>query len=262
MIKTKTAEEIEIMRENAILVSKTLAVVGRHCVPGVTTKELDAMAEKFIRDHGAVPGFLGYDGFPFTLCISVNDTIVHGFPSEYRLKEGDIVSLDCGTTYKGFNGDSAYTFPVGEISSTDKRLLAVTEQSLELGIAAALPGGRIGDIGNAVQTCCENAGFSVVREMVGHGLGRSLHESPEVPNYGRKGTGVKLVPGMVICIEPMINEGKRDVYLDDNGWSVKTEDGSKSAHFEKTIAISEKGEPDQLTTYKYIEEPDKYNAED
>jgi methionyl aminopeptidase len=262
MIKTKTAEEIEILRENAILVSKTLAVVGRHCLPGVTTKELDSIAEEYIRDHGAIPGFLGYGGFPYTLCISVNDTIVHGFPSEYVMKEGDIVSVDCGTVYKGFYGDSAYTFPVGEINSTDKRLLATTKKSLELGIAAALPGGRVGDIGNAVQTYCENAGFSVVREMVGHGLGRDMHESPEVPNYGRKGTGVKLMPGMVICIEPMINEGKRDVYLDDNGWSVKTEDGSNAAHYEKTIAISAKGEPDVLTTYKYIEEPDKYKAED
>lgn len=252
MIRLKTEEEISILRENALMVSKTLAEVGRHVEPGITTKELDVIAEKFIRSMGAVPGFLGYEGFPATLCTSVNDTVVHGFPSDYRLKEGDIVSIDCGTVYRGFYGDSAYTFPVGKVSAGTQALLDATKASLYEGIAQAVAGARIGDIGEAVQSYCETRGFSVVREMVGHGLGRDMHESPEVPNYGRKGHGVRLREGMVICIEPMINAGRREVYLDDNGWGVRTVDGKKSAHFELTVAVR-KGAPEVLSTFEFIE---------
>lgn len=252
MIRLKTREEIEILRENALMVSRTLAHVGRLVEPGITTRELDAVAEKYIRSLGAEPGFLGYEGFPATLCLSVNEVVVHGFPSDYRLREGDILSVDCGTKYRGFYGDSAYTFPVGKVDEETRRLLDTTKTSLYEGIAKAVAGGRIGDIGNAVQSYCESRGFSVVREMVGHGLGRNMHESPEVPNYGRQGHGVKLREGMVICIEPMINAGKKEVYLDDNGWGVITADHRKSAHFELTVAIR-KGEPDVLSTFEFIE---------
>ena len=252
MTKPKTEEELAIMRENALLVSKTLAEVGRHIAPGITTKELDFIAEKYIREAGAEPGFLGYGGFPFTLCISLNDTVVHGFPSDYKLQEGDIVSVDCGTKYRGFNGDSAYTFAVGKISDEDVRLLEATKASLYLGIEKAVSGNRTGDIGFAVQSYVESLGFSVVREMVGHAIGRNLHESPEVPNYGRRGRGVKLHDGMVICIEPMVNAGGREVYLDENGWAVRTADGRKSAHFELMVAIR-KGTPEILSTFEFIE---------
>lgn len=252
MIRQKTEEEIALMRENALMVSKTLAEVGKHVEPGITTKELDVIAEKFIRNLGAEPGFLGYEGYPATLCLSVNDCVVHGFPSKYKLKEGDILSVDCGTKYRGFYGDSAYTFPVGKVTEEDRALLDATKASLYKGIEKAVAGGRIGDIGNAIQSYCENLGYSVVREMVGHGIGHSMHESPEVPNYGRKGHGVKLREGMVICIEPMINAGKKEVYLDDNGWGVRTADGKKSAHFELTVAIR-KGTADILSTFDFIE---------
>lgn len=252
MIRLKTEEEIALMRENALMVSKTLAEVGKHVEPGITTKELDVIAEKFIRSLGAEPGFLGYEGYPATLCLSVNDCVVHGFPSKYKLKEGDILSVDCGTKYRGFYGDSAYTFPVGKVAEEDRALLDATKASLYKGIEKAVAGGRIGDIGDAVQTYCENLGFSVVREMVGHGIGHNMHESPEVPNYGRKGHGVKLQEGMVICIEPMINAGKKEVYLEDNGWGVRTADGKKSAHFELTVAVR-KGAADILSTFDFIE---------
>lgn len=252
MIKLKTEEEIAILRENALMVSKTLAEVGRHIEPGITTKELDVIAEKFIRSMGAVPGFLGFEGFPGTLCMSVNDVVVHGFPSAYRLKEGDIVSVDCGTVYRGYYGDSAYTFPVGKVAPRVRQLLDATRQSLEEGIAQAVAGNRTGDIGAAVQSYCEGLGFSVVRELVGHGVGTSMHESPEVPNYGRHGHGVKLREGMVICIEPMINAGHKEVYLDENGWAVHTADGMPSAHFEKTVVVRH-GKAEVLTTYEFIE---------
>ncbi|MBQ2912408.1 MAG: type I methionyl aminopeptidase [Bacteroidales bacterium] len=252
MIRLKTNEEIEILRENAILVSKTLAEVGKAIAPGVVTSSLDKIAETFIRDNGAVPGFLGYGGFPYTLCISVNDYVVHGFPGNYVLKEGDIVSVDCGTIYKGFYGDSAYTFPVGEIDAESAKLLKVTKESLYLGVQKAVAGNRIGDIGAAVQQYAEQAGFSVVREMVGHGIGKNMHESPEVPNYGKQGKGKKLSEGMVICIEPMINAGKKDIYLHNNGWEVSTADKKRSAHFEFMVAVRA-GEPDVLTTFDYIE---------
>lgn len=252
MIKLKTEEDLVALRENALLVSKTLAEVGRHVAPGITTKELDAIAEKFIRDNGAEPGFLGYGGFPYTLCISVNDTVVHGFPSDYKLQEGDIASVDCGTIYKGFYGDSAYTFPVGKLSEVDQALLDATKASLYKGIEKAVAGNRIGDIGYAVQSYVEKLGYSVVRELVGHGIGKRMHESPEVPNYGRPGRGVKLQEGMVICIEPMINEGVKEVYLEDNGWGVKTQDNKKSAHFELTVAVKH-GAPEVLSTFEFIE---------
>ena len=257
MIRIKTAEDIEILRENALLVSKTLAEVGKHIAPGVTTMELDRIAEAFIRDNGAIPGFLGYGGFPYTLCISVNDVVVHGFPSSYVLKEGDIVSVDCGTIYKGFYGDSAYTFPVGEVDAQTQELLKITKESLYKGIEKAVAGNRTGDIGYAIQSYCESFGFSVVREMVGHGIGKNMHESPEVPNYGLAGRGKKLSEGMVICIEPMVNAGGKSIYLHDNGWAVSTSDKKNSAHFELMVAIR-KGEADVLSTFDYIEGKKNY----
>ena len=256
MVKPKTEEEIELLRENAILVSKTLAEVGKAVAPGVTTLELNRVAETFIRDHGAVPSFLGYEGFPAALCISVNDTVVHGFPSNYVLKEGDVVSVDCGTLYKGYNGDSAYTFPVGEVDAGTRKLLDVTKASLYKGIEAAVDGNRTGDIGYAVQTYVESFGFSVVRELEGHGLGREMHENPGVPNYGRRGKGVRLTEGMVICIEPMINAGNRGVYVARNGWEVHTADHKKSAHYELTVVVR-KGKAEQLSTYDFIENDPK-----
>ncbi len=252
MVKPKTEEEIELLRENALIVSKTLAEVGKRVAPGVTTKELNKVAEDFIRDHGAIPSFLGFEGFPAALCMSVNDVVVHGFPSDYVLKEGDIVSVDCGTLYKGYNGDSAYTFPVGEVDAETRRLLDVTKASLYKGIEAAVAGNRVGDIGYAVQTYAESFGFSVVRELEGHGLGKEMHEQPGVPNFGHKGKGTKLVDGMVICIEPMINAGGRGVYLARNGWAVHTQDHKKSAHYELTVVVR-KGKAEQLSTFDFIE---------
>ena len=252
MVKPKTEEEIELLRENAIIVSKTLAEVGKIVAPGVTTLELNRVAETFIRDHGAIPSFLGYEGFPAALCISVNDVVVHGFPSDYVLREGDIVSVDCGTLYKGYNGDSAYTFPVGEVDAETRKLLDVTKASLYEGIAAAVAGNRTGDIGHAVQTYAESFGFSVVRELEGHGIGREMHELPGVPNYGKAGKGTKLVDGMTICIEPMINAGNRGVYLARNGWAVHTADHRNSAHYELTVVVR-KGHAELLSTFDYIE---------
>lgn len=252
MVKPKTEEEIALLKENGILVSKTLAVVGRAVAPGVTTLELNRLAETFIRDHGAIPSFLGFEGFPAALCISVNDTVVHGFPSNYVLKEGDIVSVDCGTLYKGYNGDSAYTFPVGEVDAETARLLTVTKESLYKGIAAAVDGARTGDIGHAVQSYCESAGFSVVRELEGHGIGKGMHEMPGVPNFGKQGRGSRLTEGMTICIEPMINAGTRGVYLASDGWQVRTADRRNSAHYELTVVVR-KGSPELLSTFDYIE---------
>ena len=252
MVKPKTEEEIELLRENALIVSKTLAEVGKMVAPGVTTKALNKVAEDFIRDHGAIPSLLGFEGFPAALCMSVNDVVVHGFPSDYVLKEGDIVSVDCGTLYKGYNGDSAYTFPVGEVDAETRKLMDVTKASLYKGIEAAVAGNRTGDIGYAVQSYAESFGFSVVRELEGHGLGREMHEQPGVPNYGHKGKGTKLVDGMVICIEPMINAGGRGVYLARNGWAVHTQDHKKSAHYELTVVVR-KGQAEQLSTFDFIE---------
>ena len=252
MVKPRTEEEIALLRENAILVSKTLAEVGKAVAPGVTTAKLNEVAETFIRDHGAVPSFLGFEGYPYAICTSVNDVVVHGFPSNYVLKEGDIVTADIGTVYKGYNGDSAYTFPVGEVSAETRRLLDVTKASLYKGIEAAVAGARTGDIGHAVQSYVESYGYSVVRELEGHGIGRSMHEDPGVPNYGRQGHGTRLPEGLVICIEPMVNAGGRGVYLARNGWAVHTADHRKAAHFELTVVVR-KGRAEQLSTFEYIE---------
>ncbi|MCQ2148678.1 MAG: type I methionyl aminopeptidase [Bacteroidales bacterium] len=252
MVKPKTEEEIELLRENAIIVSKTLAEVGKRVAPGVTTNELCRVAETFIRDHGAIPSFLGFEGFPAAICASVNDVVVHGFPSDYVLKEGDIFSADIGTLYKGYNGDSAYTFPVGEVSPETQKLLDVTKASLYKGIEAAVAGNRTGDIGHAVQSYVESFGFSVVRELEGHGLGKEMHEAPGIPNYGRRGNGARLTEGMVICIEPMINLGGRGVYLARNGWAVHTADHKNSAHYELTVVVR-KGKAEQLSTFDFIE---------
>jgi len=248
----KTEEEVELLRQNAELVSLTLAEVAKHIAPGVTTLQLDRVAEQFIRDHGAEPGFLGYNGYPNTLCVSVNDAVVHGIPSNYNLKEGDIVSVDCGTKWYGFYGDSAFTFAVGELTAESKKLLKVTRECLDVGISNSIDGGRVGDISQAVQQHAESNGFSVVRELVGHGLGRNMHEKPEVPNYGQKGRGPKLNEGMVICIEPMINMGNRQVYQDKDGWTIRTADRKPSAHFELTLVVR-KGKAEVLSTFKYID---------
>ena len=253
MIHIKTKEEVELLRENNLLVSATLAEVGRHIKPGVTTLELDRIAEEFIRSHGAVSGFLGYGGFPNTLCVSVNENVVHGIPSNYALREGDIVSVDCGTILKGFYGDSAYTFCVGEVAPEVKQLLDVTKEALYKGVEQAVAGNRVGDIGAAVQAHAEHYGYGVVRELVGHGLGKKMHESPEVPNYGRRGTGPLLKEGMVICIEPMINMGSKNVVFERDGWTVRTKDRKPSAHFEFAVAIRN-GEADVLTDFGIIEQ--------
>lgn len=252
MIHLKTKEEIELLRASNELVSLTLAEVGKHIKEGVTTRHLDEIAEKFIRDHGALPGFKGYGGFPATLCISVNEVVVHGFPSDYVLKNGDIVSVDCGTIVNGFYGDSAYTFGVGEISQEKQLLLRVTKEALYKGIEAAKVGGRIGDISAAVQEHCQKHGLTVVREMVGHAIGRNLHEEPQLPNYGKRGSGPKLQEGMVLCLEPMINLGTRNVTFEKDGWTVRTTDRKPSAHFELCFALTASG-TDVLSTFKYIE---------
>jgi len=253
MFLAKTDEEVELLRLNNDLVSRTLAEVAKHIKPGVTTQKLDSIAEEFIRAHGAVPGFLGYNGYPATLCISVNDAVVHGIPSSYELREGDIVSVDCGTFLHGFYGDSAFTFSVGEVKPEVQRLLKVTRECLELGIEAAVAGGRVGDISYAVQSHAESNGYSVVRELVGHGIGRHMHEKPEVPNYGARGRGPKLVDGMAICIEPMINLGTKHVYQDLDGWTIRTRDGKPSAHFELAVVVR-KDKAERLSTFKYIDE--------
>lgn len=253
MLYLKTNEEVELLRKSNLLVSRTLAELASLIRPGISTISLDKVAETFIRDNGGQPAFKGYNGFPKTLCTSVNDAVVHGIPSAYVLKDGDIISIDCGVIIDGYYGDSAYTFAVGEIDSEVKKLLDVTKASLEEGVREAIAGNRIGDISFAVQTTAENAGYSVVRELVGHGLGTRLHEAPEVPNYGRRGTGTKMEKGLVICIEPMINMGLRDTIQMSDGWTIRTADGKPSAHFEYAVAI-DKGKADILTTFKYIEE--------
>lgn len=253
MIFLKTDEEIELIRESSRLVGMTLAEVAKHIRPGVKTLDLDTLAEEFIRSHdGAMPVFKGYNGFPYSLCISVNEDVVHGFPSDYELKEGDIVSVDCGVIKNSFCGDSAYTFCVGEVTEDVKALLRTTKEALYLGIEQAVAGARVGNIGNAVQTYCEKRGYSVVRDLVGHGIGRSLHESPEVPNFGRRGTGALLQKGMCVAIEPMVNLGSKNVVFEEDGWTIRTKDRKPSAHFEHTIAIRE-GKADILSTFEFIE---------
>lgn len=253
MIYIKTEEEIEGMRAACDLVSRTLGEVAKWVTPGVTTRKLDNVAREFILDNGGKPACLGYQGFPGTLCIEVNETVVHGFPSGYALREGDIIGTDCVVELNGFHGDSCYTFWLGEIEEKTQRLLKTTYESLYKGIEAAKPGKRIGDISNAVQTYCEKAGYSVVREMCGHGIGKSMHEEPEVPNYGRRGIGPVLKPGMCIAIEPMINLGSKNVIIESNGWECRTRDRKPSAHYEHTIVITEEGN-EILTTFRYIEE--------
>lgn len=253
MVLYKTNEEIELIRESSLLVAKTLAEVARLIKPGITTQHLNQVAEEFIRDHGASPGFKGYHGFPYTLCISPNEVVVHGFPSKKELKEGDIVSIDCGVLKNGYFGDSAYTFAIGEINESLKRLLKVTHASLYLGIEKAIAGNTLGDISATIQQYAEKAGFTVVRELVGHGLGRNLHEAPEVPNFGTMGKGLKLKEGLVIAIEPMINMGQRFVVQENDGWTIRTSDRKPSAHFEHTIAVRQ-GKADVLSSFQYIEE--------
>ncbi|MCK9219325.1 MAG: type I methionyl aminopeptidase [Bacteroidales bacterium] len=249
----RSSEEIEILRENAIIVSKTLAEVAKYIKPGVQTRTLDKIAEEFILDHGAVPGFKGYRGFPATLCISTNEEVVHGIPGERVLKNGDIVSIDCGCQKNGYNGDSAYTFPVGEVAPETLSLLQHTKESLFLGLEIAIAGKRIGDIGSVIQEYVESFGYSVVRELVGHGIGTHLHEKPDVPNYGRHGSGMKLPVGLTICIEPMINLGSKNIVQDSDGWTIRTADRMPSAHYELTVAVR-KEKSDILSTFQYIEE--------
>ena len=253
MIYLKTDEEIELLREANLLVGMTLGEVAKWIKPGISTLRLDAIAEEFIRDHGAIPGFKGYGGFPSTICASVNDKVVHGFPSEYELREGDIISVDCGAVKNGFNGDSTYTFCVGEVAPEVLALLKTTKESLYVGIEHAVAGKRLGDISESIQSYCEARGYSVVREMCGHGVGRHLHEDPEVPNYGRRGTGPLLKNGMVIAIEPMINLGKRHIVIERDGWTTRTRDGKPSAQFEHTIA-RRPGKADILSSFAYVEE--------
>jgi methionyl aminopeptidase len=249
----KSPEEIEILRENAIIVSKTLAEVAKHIRPGVQTIELDRIAEEYIRSQGAVPGFKGYRGFPATLCVSVNEEVVHGIPGERVLINGDIVSIDCGCLKDGYYGDSAYTFAVGEISEEARLLLERTRESLFLAVEVAVAGKRVGDISSAVQDFVESFGYGVVRELVGHGIGRQLHEKPDVPNYGRRGSGIKLQEGLTICIEPMINMGTKNVTQASDGWTIRTADRLPSAHFELTVAVR-KDQADVLSTFRYVEE--------
>ncbi len=248
----KTKEEIELIRESSLLVGKTLAEVAKVIKPGVTTLFLDKIAFEFINDNKAIPAFLNYNGFPNSLCISVNEAVVHGIPGKYVLKDGDIVSVDCGVVKNEFYGDSAYTFAIGEVKPEVLKLMEVTKESLYKAIEVAVVGMRLGDIGNAVQLFSEAHGYGVVRELVGHGIGRNLHEAPEVPNYGKRGTGMKLQEGLVIAIEPMINLGKRNVKQENDGWTIRTADKLPSAHFEHTIAIG-KDKADILSSFKEIE---------
>lgn len=252
MIHYKTEEEIALMRESAQLVSKTLAILAPEVKPGVTPLALDKIAEEFIRDHGAIPGFLGLYDFPNSLCISVNEQVVHGIPTNKPLEEGDIISVDCGVLKNAFYGDQAYTFAVGEIAPETQRLLDVTKECLTLGIAQAVAGNRIGDIGYAIQQHAEKNGYGVVRELVGHGLGKKMHESPEVPNYGKRGKGPVIKNGLVIAIEPMINLGTQRIKQLSDGWTIITADKKPSAHYEHDVAIVN-GKAEVLSTFEYIE---------
>lgn len=253
MIYLKTPEEMEGMKVACDLVSRTLGEVARWIQPGVTTNKLDTIAREFIHDNGGRPACLGYGGFPGTLCIEVNETVVHGFASNYALREGDIVGIDTVTEIGGFNGDSCYTFAVGEITPEVMSLLVTTKESLYKGIEAARVGGRIGDIANAVQTYCERRGYTVVREMCGHGIGHKMHEDPEVPNYGRRGIGPLIKNGMCLCVEPMINMGSRNIVIERDGWQCRTKDRKPSAHYEHTLGFWD-NETHIMTTFDYIQE--------
>jgi len=251
MIKIKTKEEIELMRESALVVSKTLGILASEVKPGVTTLHLDKLAEEFIRDQGAVPGFLGLYDFPNTLCMSPNAQVVHGIPNSKPLESGDIISIDCGAIKNDFYGDHAYTFEVGEVDEATKKLLKVTKESLYMGIREFKTGNRVGDVGYAIQNYCESFGYGVVRELVGHGLGRKMHEDPEMPNYGKRGRGKQFKDGMVVAIEPMINLGTHRIKQLKDGWTILTADGKPSAHFEHDVAIVN-GKPELLSTFKYV----------
>lgn len=257
MIHYKTSEEVQLIKESAQILGKAHGEVAKYIKEGVKTSFLDKIAEEYIRDNHGVPSFKGYNGFPASLCISVNEVVVHGFPSDYVLKDGDIISVDCGVFHQGFHSDSAYTYPVGEVSPQVLSLLRATKESLYLGIQSAVFGNRIGDIGNAIQKFVESKGYTVVRELVGHGLGRNLHESPEVPNYGKKGSGPVLKDGLVIAIEPMVNLGTRNIVQERDGWTIRTADRKPSAHYEHTVAIFE-DRTEILTTHQYIEENFKF----
>jgi methionyl aminopeptidase len=253
MIEIKTREEIELMRESALIVSKTLGEVAKAITPGVTTLQLDKIAEEYIRDQGAIPGFLGLYDFPNTLCMSPNAQVVHGIPNNDPLVEGDIISIDCGALKNGFYGDHAYTFPVGEITPEIEKLLQITKESLYVGIREFKLNNRVGDVGYAIQNYCEAQGYGVVRELVGHGLGKKMHEDPEMPNYGRRGRGKKFVEGMVVAIEPMINMGTQRIKQHRDGWTITTLDNLPSAHFEHDVALVD-GKPELLSTFAYIYE--------
>ncbi|HNV28808.1 MAG TPA: type I methionyl aminopeptidase [Cyclobacteriaceae bacterium] len=257
MIHYKTDEEIQLIRESAQILGKAHGEVAKRIKPGVKTKELDQVAEEFIRDSGGSPSFKNYHGFPSALCISVNETVVHGFPGTYELKETDVVSVDCGVKFKGFHSDSAYTYPLEKVSREVLDLLERTYESLYLGIAQAKTGNRMGDVSFAIQSYVEQFGYGVVRELVGHGVGKDLHEDPEVPNYGKRGKGVKLEAGMVIAIEPMINLGTKNVVQEKDGWTIRTSDRKPSAHFEHTVVVH-KDRTEVLTTHEYIEQNYSY----
>lgn len=258
MIYLKTEEEVELLRQSNLLVGKTLAEIAKYIEPGVTTIRLDQIAEEFIRDNGAIPTFKGFPNpyglpFPGSICTSVNDVVVHGIPDDTVLKDGDIISVDCGTSLNGFCGDSAYTFCVGEVSDEVKALLKATKEALYLGIEQAVCGKRIGDIGYAVEAYCAQHSYGVVREFVGHGIGKNMHEEPAVPNYGRRGTGIMLKRGMCIAIEPMITLGSRKIYMDKDRWTIRTADGKPAAHFEHTVAVG-MAKADILSSFDYLEE--------
>jgi len=254
MIFLKSDEEIELLRISNQIVAKTLAELAKLIQPGVSTEQLDKVAYEFIKDNGAVPGFLGYSGYPKSICTSINEQVVHGIPSDKAiLEDGDIISVDCGVYKNGFHGDSAYTFCVGDVKPEIIDLLRTTKESLYKGIEQAQEGRRLGDVGSAIQSHCEARGYSVVREMIGHGVGRKLHEAPEVPNYGRKGNGIMLKSGMTIAIEPMINMGSRNLVFEKDGWTTRTIDRKPSAHFEHSIAIR-RGKADILSSFEYIEQ--------
>jgi methionyl aminopeptidase len=253
MIHLKTEEDLQIIREGAQILGKAHGEVAKLVKPGVRTSYLDQIAEEFIRDHGAVPSFKNYNGFPAALCISVNEVVVHGFPGRYELRESDIISVDCGVFHRGFHSDSAYTYPLEGVTKETLLLLERTYESLYLGIAQAKTGHRIGDVSHAIQSYVEAFGYGVVRELVGHGVGKKLHEDPEVPNYGKRGKGVKIVAGMVFAIEPMINQGTKGVVQERDGWTIRTVDRKPSAHFEHTVAVHE-DRTEILTTHQYIEE--------
>lgn len=260
MIILKTNNEVELMRQSALLVSKTLTVVAGMLKPGITTLALDKMIGEYIHDHHAVPSFLNYNGYPFNSCLSVNDVVVHGFPKREELKDGDIISVDIGVILNGWHGDHAYTFAIGDPGKEVMHLIRVTKESLYKGIDKAVAGSRIGDISFAIQEHTERKyGYGVVRELVGHGLGKNLHEDPQVPNYGKRGSGAKLKEGMVLAIEPMINLGKKDVYTEADGWTVKTKDGKPSVHFEHDVCVR-KSIPDILSDYTLIEAAEKANV--